>query len=64
MDKQQAKGKWVATGRMFIEPNGVQTVYEVICDQCKGLAYFRRVESIFFRAEYCPCCGMKMGEQE
>ena len=34
MDKQQAKGKWVATGRMFIEPNGVQTVYEVICDQC------------------------------
>lgn len=63
MDKQ-TKGEWVATGRMFIELNGEQIVYEVICDSCKGLAYFRRTMGDLVGAEYCPCCGMKMGGQK
>ena len=64
MDKQQTKGEWVATGRMFIELNDEQIVYEVICDHCKGLAYFRRVTSVLFGAEYCPNCGTKMVEPQ
>lgn len=63
-DKQQTKGEWVATGRMFVELNGEQIVYEVLCDQCKGLSYFRKVTSVLFGAEYCPCCGVKMGGQK
>lgn len=60
MDKQQTKGEWVETGRKFIEITDEQIVYEAICDQCKGLAYFRRVTSVLFGADYCPHCGTKM----
>lgn len=53
-------GHWVETGRMFIEANDDQLVYEVLCDKCKGLSYFRKSENELIGAKHCPCCGRQM----
>jgi len=52
-------GHWVETGRMF-EANDNQLVYEVLCDKCKGLSYFRKSENELIGAKHCPCCGLQM----
>lgn len=58
--KQQIKGEWIETGKMFVELNGEEIVYEVICNRCKGLSYFRKVTNVLIGAVYCPCCGTEM----
>lgn len=52
--------EWTETGRIFIEMNEEQLLYEVICNKCKGLAFFRKSDEKLVGAKYCPCCGISM----
>ena len=54
--------KWTETGRIFIEMNEEQLIYEVICNDCKGLAFFRKSDGKLVGAKCCPHCGAKMSD--
>ena len=57
----QKMGEWIETG--YSLRNGhYGRLYECVCSECRGLAYFRKgsLNHALVGAKCCPCCGAKM----
>ena len=57
------KGKWIDTDVTLLNRQGY-FVYEVICSECNGISYFRRMGNQYIGANCCPSCGAEMESAE
>ena len=53
------KGKWIDTDVTLLNRQGC-LVHEVICSECNGISYFRKMGNKYIGANFCPSCGAKM----
>ena len=57
------KGKWIDTDVTLLNRQG-DLVHEVICSECNGISYFRKMGNKYIGANYCPNCGAKLEVEE
>ena len=53
------KEKWIDTDVTLLNRQGC-LVHEVICSECNGISYFRKMGNKYIGANLCPNCGAKM----
>ena len=58
---ERKKGKWIDTDVTLLNRQGY-IVHEVICSECNGISYFRKMGNKYIGANLCPNCGCKMSE--
>ena len=54
------KGKWIETTDVTLLNRQGYFVYEVICSECNGISFFRKMGNKYIGANLCPNCGAKM----
>lgn len=55
------KGKWIDTDVTLLNRQGY-IVHEVICSECNGISYFRKMGNKYIGANLCPNCGCFMSK--
>lgn len=40
-----------------------QTIVECYCSECHGISFYRVSEGKMVGSDFCPCCGIKIGDK-
>ena len=59
----QKKGKWIDTDVTLLNRQGY-IVHEVICSECNGISYFRKMGDKYIGANLCPNCGARIVKED
>lgn len=57
------KGKWIDTDVTLLNRQG-HLVHEVICSECNGISYFRKMGDKYIGANLCPNCGARIVKED